>query len=61
MAKQRVKAEVLDIDGLDAEEVEESLNEALIELAEYFVQDIMQIDGKQPMLAILYFSQKKKE
>ena len=43
LAKQRVKAKVLDIAGLDSEEVEKALNEALKKLAEYYVQDNMQI------------------
>lgn len=59
MAKQRMKAKVLDIGDLSPDEVEELLNDTLKELAEYYVHDIMQIDGKTEMLAILYFTQKK--
>jgi hypothetical protein len=61
MAKQRMKAKVIEIkEGhYDAETVEEELNDALKELAEYYITDVKPIGGG--LIAILYFSQKKKE
>jgi hypothetical protein len=57
----RMKAKVLEIrEGhYDAETVEAELNEALEELAEYYITDVRPIG--EGLIAILYFSKKKKK
>ena len=55
-----MKAKVVGIEGLeDAEEVEEALNKALKELAEYYIEKIKPIG--EGMIAILYFTQKRSD
>jgi len=62
MAKGGMKVKVVDIENLAPEELEEELNDALKELADYYVEDIMELNAKgNSVLAILYFSKKKKE
>lgn len=57
-----MKVKVVDIENLAPEELEEELNDALKELADYYVEDIMELNAKgNSVLAILYFSKKKKE
>ena len=59
MAKQRMKAKVIEIEGLDVEEVEEALNKALKEVGEYYIHDVKPLGNG--LLAVLYFTQKRNE
>jgi protein associated with RNAse G/E len=64
MAKQRMKAKVLDLSELErdedyAENVEEMLNDALKEIGEYYIHDVRPL-GKG-LVAILYFTQKRSD